>query len=913
MASISKILAFFGGIISNIIKSDQALSPKIKPTLTEKAKHKAETATIFKSQGLNVETSILVKTSIICLSVLSIALMLKAPKALSANPTTNREKNIFPEYPWLEQAASSDSHYEVLRLNGMPAGSLRYVSGNNTFVEATSFVSGGVTLWRLNLAGQVLDSYAPDGEYEGSLPYSGIFFRKDTYVDWAFSGDKTAKPYLKTFHQEALSNKQLNDLLNSAEQIVWTQETYYTPVYRGMDEDRQYHYRLKSGKSWSLVIAKEQLNATAFPAIKKALNDNHMEGYEGPPLLVDYIGETKISVTRSDSPIRLLQFQKTGVSRSGFMDINNSACTGDYGYGLFRLTLENEFFDFKSFHRIVSGREPYHDPAMAFYDLASFTQGKSKLRIVSLHGGQNPARDPSERGTYLIREKSTEKSRINLTAAEQEYLNHSNHLTLLRIDNTGLEALKGGLGNIGYFNGQQERPDGKSYNLAEKPRPLPMALSAHFNFPPKKGKDSSTENETEDNEYYSYAIKLNDLYYSWSDKRDGVFTLRFDYQEMLKAYQTLSWQKGDRPLNLILATEFVKNGVEISVSLSNGSQTQRLTQVRLHPMFAQELKPEDAHIIFDKQLINDIKTINTQYDIARKDPQKIPQTLELMRKIIRSTPYPTQFKSLAEDASWFLLNSAIEAKDQQLQLDVVNTYILDLFPLTKVNAGLDDFVERAVTLAEKTNNQDLQKNIARAFFTENPALDYRQSQFLLERTMLDQAFRLAMLNSTYIENYQWLSEKILSNNAEMAELAEKTATHYTRLIIKSAKENNYQNAKSLASFYIQKIYPTTGLDQKTSDLLSNALAVGVRSKDDSLINEVMSFIAAHPPVTEIKNHLLWFNIACYYSLQSNKEKLLEAARRSRQDGQPMEKFLTDEDFKAYRNDDEFLKAIEEKK
>lgn len=854
----------------------------------------------------------LIKTSLACLLAISIFLALKSPKSLAEDRSADREKDVFPQSPWLEQAAPANSQFEILRLNGMPAASLRYVTTNNTFVDATSFVSGGVTLWRLNMAGQIVDSYVPDGEYEGSLPYSGVFFRKDTYIDWAFTGDKNAKPYLKTFHQEALTKEKLNSLLASAEQIVWTRETYYTPKYRGMDEDTQYHYRLKSANGWSLLIAREELSATTFPVLKKALNDNYMDGYEGPPLLIDYPAEDNIFVKDSNSAIQLLQFKKVGESKSGFMDINSSAWIGDYGYGLFRLTLGSESIDFKSFHRVLKGTEPTHDPAMAFYDLAKFTDRKSNLRILTLLGGRNPARSPKEQGSYLIREKITEKNQIKLAPAEQDYLDHTNHLTPLRIENNGLQTVRADIGILAYFNGQQETPDNNNERgITAKARPLPMALSASFDFP-KKEKTEKKHEKNENNRYYSYALKLNDSYYSWSDRSGGDFTLRFDYQEILKAFQTLSWIKEDLPLSLILTTEFVKNGAELKVALSNGSQTQQLTKTRILPLFAQELKPEQAYTIFDKQLISDIETINTQYDIARKEPEKIPQTLELMRKIIQSTPHPTQFSSVVEHASWFLLNGAIEAKDQQLQLDVVNNYIVDLFPLTKVNPGLDSFVERAVRLAQETNNPELQKNIAQAFFTDNPAINYHESQFLLERTMLDQAFQLAMLNSLYIENYQWLSTRVLSNNAEIQELAGKMATHYTHLMLKSIKENNYHTAKLLAVFYLEKIYAVTGFDKKVTDLLSNALAVAVRTKDTPLTSQVISFIETHPPVLETKNHILWFNMACYYSLQKNKPKLLDAMRRSLGDGQTKEKFLTDEDFKYYREDADFIKVIEKK-
>nr|WP_244894531.1 hypothetical protein [Leptospira alexanderi] len=60
---------------------------------------------------------------------------------------------------------------------------------------------------------------------------------------------------------------------------------------------------------------------------------------------------------------------------------------------------------------------------------------------------------------------------------------------------------------------------------------------------------------------------------------------------------------------------------------------------------------------------------------------------------------------------------------------------------------------------------------------------------------------------------------------------------------------------------------------------------------------------------DLKNPRIYFNAACYHALTGNKESLLESVRLARTLGQSTSSFRMDRDFKEFRRDQDFEKAI----
>lgn len=818
---------------------------------------------------------------------------------------------------FLENATAND--HEILRLSGYPAGSIHFIPSNNSFIIPTSLrFNAWVNLWRINPDGLVVDSFSPDGEYEGTLPSSGIFFRKENYIDWAFTGDKLPKHYVKTLDAQLLGKEKTAAVLAQAQQIVWKSKTYYEQIYRGSKETPEFQYFLKTSDGWSILLSPDELTLADYPPLKFALREGLLKEYQGPDLGIKIIDSTAFDVKSPESPIQLLLFKKIGESKSGFMDINGSAWMGDYGLGHFQLRADNDAIEFKSFHRILKSgvAEGKDSPDMNFYDLKK-TLSVSNLRLLILNTGRAPTRDDIELGSYIIRKKIAEGMVSKLTHPEQSFVESSQKKLPFNVNIKGLEAVESNLYWFTYFNGKSESfGQANTWTIAAAPRSIPMEVRGSFELPakPEKNinsdkseKDKKAKNNKPDNKYYSFALKLNDQYFRWSDVSNIHYALHFDYLELEKAVREL--HKSEETINVTLNFNFVPDGVELSVLLSNATKSIALQNVRFASVASQEMSKENALFIFDQKMINAlsmIRSVYKPYGLEGPPAEKIPAALALIRQVVNESEYPEQFGNAVKDASWFLLNGAKSAKDTQLQLDVINNFVMNLFPKTDVSPGLVDFIQRAVDLGMAVSNEELIGNINNSFFNPKTTINYDKNQWLLERGMLDQSFKTAMFNSIHTDNYIWLSSKVFANNMDIKRLSPIIANHYTKLLIKSLQEKNYDLATKLSDKYIDSIYATIGYSEKSTDVISNIIVAGAVTNNEKLLDRVMSQFINNPNYDKGGNNVLYYNLACYYAVRGDKTNMLSAIKSSIEFGHNTAAFVNDSDFQSFKSDPEFV-------
>lgn len=313
--------------------------------------------------------------------------------------------------------------------------------------------------------------------------------------------------------------------------------------------------------------------------------------------------------------------------------------------------------------------------------------------------------------------------------------------------------------------------------------------------------------------------------------------------------------------------------------------------------------------VFDKKVAKDMEFLRSQPDIARRDPSKIPQIMALMRDRIDGSENPEYFNRIAVDVSNALLDSAFAENDPQLQMDIINNYIVNLFPKTGIDASLTKFVGRSLEVAEYNHNEDLLDKINRAFFSTKTPINYAEEQWLLQRGMLDHSYHLASVNLIYINDYLWLSSQLRSDKQAEPNLATTLATHYTRLLIKSLKEKNYKAGKRLGKTYMDKIYPVTGYSGKSTDVISHILVLGLLSNDEQVSSQAMRDFVENANYDRARNKIFLFNIACYYARHGDKANMLDAIKLSINYGHNRESFLSDSDFKAFRADPEFGQVV----
>ncbi|EMO52053.1 WGR domain-containing protein [Leptospira noguchii] len=86
--------------------------------------------------------------------------------------------------------------------------------------------------------------------------------------------------------------------------------------------------------------------------------------------------------------------------------------------------------------------------------------------------------------------------------------------------------------------------------------------------------------------------------------------------------------------------------------------------------------------------------------------------------------------------------------------------------------------------------------------------------------------------------------------------------------------------------------------------VADLLALAANTKDAECFQMAFGLLEG-----DLKNPRIHFNAACYHALTGNKESLLESVRLARALGQPSSSFRMERDFKEFRRDPDFEKAI----
>jgi hypothetical protein len=821
------------------------------------------------------------------------------------------QKSPISKLPLLEKADAAQN--EIIRISGYPTGSVHYIKPNNTFIIPTKLrFKAWTNLWRISVNGLIIDSFSIDEKYNGKLPASGILFSKENYIDWAFTGDKLPKAYIKILNANQFSKQQLADIFNKASQIVWMEDRTYESVYLATKESREYQYFLKGSEGWSILISTEELTTTEYPQLKSALKEGFADNYQGPDLGISNITSIALDLTSSESPIQLLSFKKEGTSRSRWTDLNSNAWEGDYGYGHFLLRAENDIINFKSFHRILR-HSKQHQPDMDFYSLDKIL-ADNKVKFLVLNTGKAPAREEDELGTYIIRPKVSADVLASLKPDNKKFIDNQQKRPL-SINFKGLDNLKYGLDQITYYDGSFDQFEKIRTNLTTHPASMPLELFAHIDLPvnaarlEQKNRDKN-QSKKPDNFYHSYALKLNEQYFTWSNVSSIRYVLGFDYLELERAFADLSTPND--PVNMEIAFTFFDGGAEANVQISNSKKSVDLKNIRLASVGSQPGKKENLLFVFDANIINAAKAINNTYNAfgAEGPPaEKIAPALTLIHQQVQESKYPDQLAFSVQSAFWFLLNSARTSQNEQLQTQVINSY-LDIFPKIGVNASMPALLERAVDFCIATANEDCVGKINQIFFSPETIINYEKHQWLLENNMLDLSFKTAAFNLRYATNYNWLvSTRLFANNLEIKRLAPVIANHYTKLLVKALKDNKQDIASQLSRSFIESVYPKTGYSEKSTDVISLIIVTGVAISDWQLMDQVITDFINNPEYDKGNNDILYYNLACYYAIKGDKNTMLSAIKSSIDLGRPASKFIEGKEFKPFVNDPDFIALV----
>lgn len=204
---------------------------------------------------------------------------------------------------------------------------------------------------------------------------------------------------------------------------------------------------------------------------------------------------------------------------------------------------------------------------------------------------------------------------------------------------------------------------------------------------------------------------------------------------------------------------------------------------------------------------------------------------------------------------------------------------------------------------------DEQIPLDRARIHDQWELDEIPQRYILDR--LDQVFDNAIDDASFDRDFMATASYLLQDNPTESKIAEAFASATVKLMIARLQNQDADAAEALFYHYIEQILPRTDFHPKALDIASNALALGIIHQRPKVIDSAFSHLLGgdNPDIQALNNNVLVYNLACYYALQQQKTKMLEASARAIELGKKPEQFLADKDFTRYWYDREFLAVI----
>jgi hypothetical protein len=179
-----------------------------------------------------------------------------------------------------------------------------------------------------------------------------------------------------------------------------------------------------------------------------------------------------------------------------------------------------------------------------------------------------------------------------------------------------------------------------------------------------------------------------------------------------------------------------------------------------------------------------------------------------------------------------------------------------------------------------------------------------------ERAQLETIFKQVIAGSDSVENYMNEALFLTKSSQHKTDQAYYFANYTTKLLIKLINQKKYTLASNVFHHYVKYIYPVVGHHDKTYDVASNALVLGIISKNEKITELVFErLLTKNFDVTQIEDEMLLYNLSCYYALKKDKPALLASTKQALKQGKLPESFLRDNDFKFYREDKDFINII----
>lgn len=198
------------------------------------------------------------------------------------------------------------------------------------------------------------------------------------------------------------------------------------------------------------------------------------------------------------------------------------------------------------------------------------------------------------------------------------------------------------------------------------------------------------------------------------------------------------------------------------------------------------------------------------------------------------------------------------------------------------------------------------------YFNDEP---FFTQQF--EKSKLEIEYENALKDGEELQAYLDVASDIAKNSPYAKEYASALFSQTNELINISATKNDAKTAEKVIVHFLDKILPYTGRTGKAEDvalnaevIASNSLAHAISTRNKELSTVILEkLLGKNFEIKEINNGTLLFNLACYYAVYKDKNRLLLAARQAMIRGKQADQFMKEVDFKEYWNDPDFMKML----
>ncbi len=175
---------------------------------------------------------------------------------------------------------------------------------------------------------------------------------------------------------------------------------------------------------------------------------------------------------------------------------------------------------------------------------------------------------------------------------------------------------------------------------------------------------------------------------------------------------------------------------------------------------------------------------------------------------------------------------------------------------------------------------------------------------------LEAAFMAVTEKDTAQGKYFSTATKIARRSEDASVFAKAFAFYASKQIIQGLESGNPDFALATFEHYLAELLPRAGSCKYKTNLAGNALSLGIVSENQSVIDSVHEkLLGADFDILQSDNIMLVFNLGCYYALNGDKRRMLEAIAQGLKLGKSPSAYTADKDFANYYSDEDFQAAL----